>query len=115
MAAVLKNPQHLALIEPVLKEEHFVSREMAQVYHAILQQKQAGGFIELGTLSQLLSPEIVSKMARILARNAQVAILEEDVRMYLERLQAALPQSRQAAEKTPEELAMYIEQMKRKK
>ena len=54
-------------------------------------------------------------MARILARNAQVAILEEDVRMYLERLQAALPQSRQAAEKTPEELAMYIEQMKRKK
>ena len=80
-----------------------------------MQQKQAGGFIELGTLSQLLSPEIVSKMARILARNAQVAILEEDVRMYLERLQAALPQSRQAAEKTPEELAMYIEQMKRKK
>ena len=54
-------------------------------------------------------------MARILARNAEVAILEEDVRMYLERLQSGLPQSKQAAGKTPEELAMYIEQMKSKK
>lgn len=115
MAALLKNPQHLSLMEPILKEEHFVSKEMAQVYHAVLEQKRQGGFIELGTISQFLPADVVGKMARILARNAEVAILEEDVRMYLERLQSGLPQSKQAAGKTPEELAMYIEQMKSKK
>ena len=70
---------------------------------------------ELATLAPEVTPETLSLLSAILARNHDVAITRQDVEMYLDRIEQSFPKSAQAAQMSPEELEAYIRSLREKK
>ena len=70
---------------------------------------------ELGVLSSLLSEQDIATLSQLLARNYDVPLSDEDVELYVDRMERSLPKSRQAGKMTAEELDAYLESLRRKK
>ncbi len=115
VAAILKNPAYIRTAAPRVQAENFVDAGMGRAF-ALLCEKYAGGEeIDLTALSADLPDETMALLSQVLARNYDVGVSGEDVEMYLSRIENSRPFSSTAAQRTPEELAAYIESLKEKK
>ena len=54
-------------------------------------------------------------IGRILAQNYDVGFSPQDVEQYLRRIEESVPESSRAAEKSADELAAYLQELKEKK
>lgn len=115
IGAVIKRPEFFSLAAQSLKEENFFTDDMRSVFSLIRRRYEHGEPFDLAALSGELPPETISLLGRILAQNYELAIGEQDVRMYIERIIGSVPESTRAAEKSPDELAAYLQTLKEKK
>lgn len=115
VGAILKNPEFLRIIQPRLRAEVFLDAGMGRAYALLCEKAARGEYIDLSSISEELPDETVSLISRVLAQNYDVGIGERDVEMYLDRIEKSRPLSSTAAERSPEELAAYIQSLKRKK
>ncbi|MEG1549626.1 MAG: DnaB-like helicase N-terminal domain-containing protein, partial [Ruthenibacterium sp.] len=115
IGAILKNPEYLAIAAARVKPENFISADMAKAYAVLLDKAQHKEYIDLAGIGETLPEETISLISRILAQNYDVSLSEQDVNLYLERIVNSTPESARAADKTPDELADYMQTLKHKK
>ena len=115
VAAILKNPQHLDLIKGRVRPEQFLDAGMSRAYALLLEKGERRELLDFSSISGELPEETVAMISRILAQNYDVGFAAQDVEMYLKRIEDSLPESSRAAEKSPDELAAYLQALKEKK
>ena len=115
VAAILKNPAFLRIIQPRLRADTFLDAGMGRAYALLCEKNARGEYLDLSAISEELPDETISIISRVLAQNYDVGIGERDVEMYLERIESSRPVSSTAAERSPEELAAYLQTLKLKK
>ena len=115
VAAILKNPAFLRIIQPRLQADTFLDAGMGRAYALLCEKNARGEYLDLSAISEELPDETISIISRVLAQNYDVGIGERDVEMYLERIESSRPVSSTAAERSPEELAAYLQTLKLKK
>ena len=115
VGAILKNPDYLPLAAQRVTPQQFISTDMAKAYEVLLGKAHERSYIDLASVGAELPEETVNLLSRILAQNYELALSEQDVKMYLDRITQSVPESTRAAEKTPSELAAYVQALKDKK
>lgn len=115
VAAILKNPAFLRIIQPRLQADTFLDAGMGRAYALLCEKNARGEYLDLSAISEELPDETISIISRVLAQNYDVGIGERDVEMYLDRIESSRPVSSTAAERSPEELAAYLQTLKLKK
>lgn len=115
VAAILKNPAFLRIIQPRLRADTFLDAGMGRAYALLCEKNARGEYLDLSAISEELPDETISIISRVLAQNYDVGIGERDVEMYLDRIESSRPVSSTAAERSPEELAAYLQTLKLKK
>ena len=115
IGAVIKRPEYFALAADTLREENFLTDDMRAVFSLIRRRYEHGEPFDLASLSSELAPDTVSMIGRILAQNYELTIGEQDVRMYIDRILGSAPESSRAAQRSPDELAAYLQTLREKK
>ena len=115
VAAMIRNPEFIPLIQQQLGPDDFLMEDMGKAYGAILTCCQQGMTPDLTNLALRLPEELMNLLARLLARNYDVGIGRRDVEMYLERIHSNRPVSTSAAQMNNDQLNDYFEQLRRKK
>ena len=115
MAAAIREPQMLEKIAQRVTPEQFIAPEMAEVYRLLLQKHAQGDAIELSQLSGELPESTIALLSRILAQNYDVGFTEQDVDLYLERLEDSVPKSLEAAQMSGEQLEDYLKKLREKR
>lgn len=115
LAAVLKNADFIPLVRSRIQPDKLLLPDMQQACQAVFNCYDRGVTAELATLAPEVTPETLSLLSAILARNHDVAITRQDVEMYLDRIEQSFPKSAQAAQMSPEELEAYIRSLRDKK
>ncbi len=115
LAAMLKNADFIPLVRSRIQPEKLLLPDMQQACRAVFDCADRGVTAELATLAPEVTPETLSLLSAILARNHDVAITRQDVEMYLDRIEQSFPKSAQAARMSPEELEAYIQSLREKK
>ena len=54
-------------------------------------------------------------LSQLLARNYDIALTDQDVELYMDRMERSLPRSREAGKMSVQELDDYLETLRRKK
>ena len=115
LAAMLKNADFIPLVRSRIQPDQLLLPDMQQACRAVFDCADRGVAAELATLAPEVTPETLSLLSAILARNHDVAITRQDVEMYLDRIEQSFPKSAQAARMSPEELEAYIQSLREKK
>ena len=115
LAAMLKNADFIPLVRSRIQPDKLLLPDMQQACQAVFNCYDRGITAELATLAPEVTPETLSLLSAILARNHDVAITRQDVEMYLDRIEQSFPKSAQAAQMSPEELEAYIRSLRDKK
>ncbi len=115
VAAILKNPDHLPAAAARVRPDQFLDAGMAAAYGLLLQRQGHRELMDLASLSGELPEETVALIGRILAQNYDVGFSPQDVEQYLRRIEESVPESSRAAEKSADELAAYLQELKEKK
>lgn len=115
VGAILKQPEYLTTAAARVTPQQFISADMASVYELLLARGQETEYLDLAAVSDALPQETVSLLSRILAQNYDITPSEKDVELYIDRIINSVPESARAAEKSPEELAEYLNRLKDKK
>ena len=115
LAAMLKNADFIPLVRSRIQPDKLLLPDMQQACQAVFNCYDRGVTAELATLAPEVTPETLSLLSAILARNHDVAITRQDVEMYLDRIEQSFPKSAQAAQMSPEELEAYIRSLRDKK
>ncbi len=115
VAAILKNPDHLPTAAARVRPDQFLDAGMAAAYGLLLQRQGHRELMDLASLSGELPEETVALIGRILAQNYDVGFSPQDVEQYLRRIEESVPESSRAAEKSADELAAYLQELKEKK
>ena len=115
IGAVIRQPEFFPMAEQALTEDNFLTEDMKTVFSVIRRRHRLGEPFDLSSLAAELPPETVSLIGRILAQNYDLTAAEQDVRMYIDRILDSVPESTRAAQKSPDELAAYLQTLKDKK
>ncbi len=115
VCALIKRPELVARVKQRIQPSGFLMEDMRNAYEAICSCQARGVTPELGVLSSLLSEQDIATLSQLLARNYDVPLSDEDVELYVDRMERSLPKSRQAGKMTAEELDAYLESLRRKK
>ena len=115
LAAMLKDADFIPLVRSRIQPDQLLLPDMQQACRAVFDCADRGVAAELATLAPEVTPETLSLLSAILARNHDVAITRQDVEMYLDRIEQSFPKSAQAARMSPEELEAYIQSLREKK
>ncbi len=115
MAAILKQPDLLKEIQGKLQPEQFILPELQQAFALVLKRAEQQQSFELATLSGELSEPVMAQLSCILAQNYQMTFTQEDIQLYLGRIQGGQVQSKTVAEMQPDQLAEYLAQLKQRK
>ena len=68
-----------------------------------------------GLIAQVTNEEEISTLSQLLARNYDIALTDQDVELYMDRMERSLPRSREAGKMSVQELDDYLETLRRKK
>ncbi|NCC06465.1 MAG: DNA primase [Clostridia bacterium] len=115
VGAILQTPQYIKLAAQKLKPDDFISADMSSVYALMLAHDNEGRYIDLALLAGELPDETVNGLSSIIAHNNDIKLSERDVNTYIDRILKSKPESAEAAAKTPQELAQYINNLKKEK
>lgn len=115
VCALLKRPELIARVKQRIPPERFLMEDMRNAYTAICSCQARGVQPELGVLSGMLSEEEIATLSQLLARNYDIALTDQDVELYMDRMERSLPRSREAGKMSVQELDDYLETLRRKK
>lgn len=115
VAALLKEPSYVPLAAGRVKPENFLDEGLGQAFGLIVERVQSGENVDVASLSGEVSEQTLALISRVLAQNYDVGFARQDVEMYLDRIEHSVPPSSQAAEKTADELADYLQALRDKK
>lgn len=116
MAALLKNPDDfLPLVAKRLKPEQFISDDMRAAYELILARSNQIEHLELASLSDELPDKTVSLLGRVIAINYETGFSEEDLEMFISRIEAGGDSDEQALEMSGEEMQQHFDHLRKKK
>lgn len=115
LAAILREPDYLDLVQDSLQPESFLDPKHQQIYAGILRCRQEGVELSLATLRAFIDEEELTELTRLAALYSEVTSTKEDVELYLERIARGTPLASRAASMSSDELIRYFEQMRQKK
>lgn len=115
MTAVLREPDWVPLVKERVGPDAFIDPQMQKVCAAVFSLYEQGGPVNLAALGALLDEQQISQLSQLLARNADVALTQKDLELFLTRIEQSQPKSQKAADMPVEELDEYIRSLRDRK
>ena len=115
LAAVLKKPEFCPRAAARCAPGQFLDEGLGQAYRLVLAAHDAGETADIASLAGHLPEETLALISRILAQNYDVGFTEQDVDMYLARIEGGQPGSAAAAHSTAQQIDSYRRELKEKK
>ncbi len=115
VASLIRDPSLIPIAQKRVTPEQFLMKDMGEVYMVLLSCREEGVIPDVSKLVGRLPQETVSLVSKLLARNYDVVPSKQDVELYLDRMEKSNPKSNEAAGMSTDELAAYMEQLKKKK
>ena len=115
LAAILREPRYLDLVQGQLTAEQFIQPQQKELYEAMLRCREQGVDISLATLRAFVSEEALNELSHLAAQYSDVNCTPDDIRLYLDRIARGMPVASKAASMTNEELSSYFQSMRDKK
>ena len=115
LAAILREPRYLDLVQGQLTAEQFIQPQQKELYQAMVDCRQQGVDISLATLRAFVSEEALNELSHLAAQYSDVNCTPDDIRLYLDRIARGMPVASKAASMTNEELNDYFQSMREKK
>ena len=115
LAAILREPRYLDLVQGQLTAEQFIQPQQKELYEAMLRCREQGVDISLATLRAFVSEEALNELSHLAAQYSDVNCTPDDIRLYLDRIARGMPVASKAASMTNEELNDYFQSMREKK
>ena len=115
LAAILREPRYLDLVQGRLTADRFIQPQQKELYQAMVDCRQQGVDISLATLRAFVSEEALNELSHLAAQYSDVNCTPEDIRLYLDRIARGMPVASKAASMTNEELSSYFQSMREKK
>ena len=115
LAAILREPHYIDLVQGQLTAEQFVLPQQKELFEAMLRCRQEGIEISLTTLRAFVSEEALNELSHLAAQYSDVNCTPDDIRLYLDRIARGMPMAGKAAHMSNEELSDYLQSMREKK
>ena len=115
LAAILREPRYLDLVQGRLTADRFIQPQQKELYQAMVDCCQQGVDISLATLRAFVSEEALNELSHLAAQYSDVNCTPEDIRLYLDRIDRGMPLASKAAAMTNQELNDYFQSMREKK
>ena len=115
LAAMLREPHYIDLVQGQLTAEQFVLPQQKELFEAMLRCRQEGIEISLTTLRAFVSEEALNELSHLAAQYSDVNCTPDDIRLYLDRIARGMPMAGKAAHMSNEELSDYLQSMREKK
>ena len=115
LAAILREPRYLDLVQGQLTADRFIQPQQKELYQAMVDCRQQGVDISLATLRAFVSEEALNELSHLAAQYSDVNCTPDDIRLYLDRIARGMPVASKAASMTNEELSSYFQSMREKK
>ena len=115
LAAMLREPHYIDLVQGQLTAEQFVLPQQKELFEAMLRCRQEGIEISLTTLRAFVSEEALNELSHLAAQYSDVNCTPDDIRLYLDRIARGVPIASKAAGMSNEELNDYFQSMREKK
>lgn len=115
MTALLREPDWVPLVKARVGPDDFIDPQMQKVCAAVFSLYEQGGPVNLPALGALLEEQQISQLGQLLARNADVALTQQDLELFLSRMEQSQPKSQRAADMPVEELDEYIRSLRDRK
>ncbi len=115
MTALLREPDWVPLVKARVGPDDFIDPQMQKVCAAVFSLYEQGGPVNLAALGALLDEQQISQLGQLLARNADVALTQKDLELFLSRIEQSQPKSQKAADMPVEELDEYIRSLRDRK
>lgn len=115
MTALLREPDWVPLVKERVGPDDFIDPQMQKVCAAVFSLYEQGGPVNLAALGALLDEQQISQLGQLLARNADVALTQKDLELFLTRIEQSQPKSQKAADMPVEELDEYIRSLRDRK
>lgn len=115
MTALLREPDWVPLVKARVGPDAFIDPQMQKVCAAVFSLYEQGGPVNLAALGALLDEQQISQLGQLLARNADVALTQKDLELFLSRIEQSQPKSQKAADMPVEELDEYIRSLRDRK
>lgn len=115
LAAMLREPHYIDLVQGQVSAEQFVLPQQKELFEAMLRCRQEGVEISLTTLRNFVSEEALNELSRLAAQYSDVNCTPDDIRLYLDRIARGIPVASRAASMSEEQLENFIQSMREKK
>ena len=115
LAAILREPQYLDLVQGQLTAEQFIQPAQKELFAAMQRCRQEGVEISLATLRTYVSEEALNELSHLAAQYSDVNCTPDDIRLYLDRIARGMPVAKKAAEMSGDEITRYLQSMREKK
>ena len=115
LAAILREPRYLDLVQGQLTAEQFIQPQQKELYEAMLRCREQGVEISLTALHAFAGEEALNELSHLAAQYSDVNCTPDDIRLYLDRIARGMPVASKAASMTNEELSSYFQSMREKK
>ena len=115
LAAILREPRYLDLVQGQLTADRFIQPQQKELYQAMVDCRQQGVDISLATLRAFVSEEALNELSHLAAQYSDVNCTPDDIRLYLDRIARGMPLASKAAAMTNQELNDYFQSMREKK
>ena len=115
LAAILREPQYLDLVQGQLTAEQFIQPQQKELYQAMVDCRQQGVDISLATLRAFVSEEALNELSHLAAQYSDVNCTPEDIKLYLERIARGTPVASRAASMSTNDIEQYLQSMREQK
>ncbi len=115
LAAMLREPHYIELVQGQVSAEQFVLPQQRELFEAMLRCRQEGIEISLTTLRNFVGEEALNELSRLAAQYSDVNCTPDDIRLYLDRIARGIPVASKAASMSNEQLNDYLQSMREKK
>lgn len=115
VAAMLKNPDDIPYVRSRLSLDTLILPEMRQITEAIYRCVDQGLPVNMTALSSLLDESLIQEVGRVQAQNHDSRFARQDLDLFLNRLDHAIPASQQAAKTTDDEFQNLMAKIMRDK
>lgn len=115
LAAMLREPQYIDMVQGQLAPEQFILPQQKELFEAMLRCREKGVELSLTTLRAYVSEEALNELSHLAAQYSDVNCTPEDIRLYLDRIARGMPVASKAAGMSGDEINRYLQSMREKK
>ena len=115
LAAMLREPQYINMVQGQLTAEQFVLPQQKELFEAMLRCRSEGVDVSLATLRAYVSEEALNELSHLAAQYSDVNCTPDDIRLYLDRIARGMPVAGKAAGMSGDEINRYLQSMREKK